>query len=93
MKLYGNLAVVESRLDLFFKKRRVIAIESAGDLLNREILKIVYDCMLSGMTRHQIAIHLEISRDSVDKLRSEIKAQLSTNTTLSKLLQGEKSAV
>lgn len=74
-------------------QRRVYAIESAGDYLDREILKIVYDCMLSGMTRQEIAIHLEISRDSVDKLRSDIKAQIGTNTTFSKLLHGEKYAV
>ncbi|MDP4163084.1 MAG: sigma-70 family RNA polymerase sigma factor [Bacillota bacterium] len=74
-------------------QRKVVAIESAGDLLEREIHKIVYDCMLSGMTRHEIAIHLEISRDSVDKLRAEVKAQLHTNTTFSKLLQGEKNVV
>lgn len=73
-------------------QRKVFAIESAGDFLDREILKIVYDCMLSGMTRQQIAIHLEISRDSVDKLRADIKAQIGTNTTFSKLLQGEKFA-
>lgn len=72
-------------------QRKVYAIESAGDFLDREILKIVYDCMLGGMTRHHIAIHLEISRDSVDKLRSEIKAQIGSNTTFSKLLQGGKS--
>jgi hypothetical protein len=74
-------------------QRRVFAIESAGDYLDKEILKIVYDCMLSGMTRQEIAIHLEISRDSVDKLRSDIKAQIGSNTTFSKLLHGEKIAV
>ncbi|MEK4750391.1 sigma-70 family RNA polymerase sigma factor [Niallia sp. FSL W8-0177] len=74
-------------------QRKVFAIESAGDFLDKEILKIVYDCMLSGMTRQQIAVHLEISRDSVDKLRADIKAQIGTNTTFSKLLHGEKSAV
>ncbi|NRG32920.1 sigma-70 family RNA polymerase sigma factor [Niallia circulans] len=74
-------------------QRKVFAIESAGDFLDKEILKIVYDCMLSGMTRQQIAVHLEISRDSVDKLRAEIKAQIGTNTIFSKLLHGEKSAV
>ncbi|MEH7521996.1 sigma-70 family RNA polymerase sigma factor [Bacillus sp. JJ1503] len=74
-------------------QRRVFAIESAGDYLDKEILKIVYDCMLSGMTRQEIAIHLEISRDSVDKLRSDIKAQIGSNTTFSKLLHGEKLAV
>jgi hypothetical protein len=72
---------------------RVIAIESAGDFLSREILKIVYDCTLSGMTRHQIAAHLEISRDSIDKFRSEIKAQIDSNTTFSELLQGERYSV
>ncbi|MEK4748362.1 hypothetical protein NST77_12465 [Niallia sp. FSL W8-0177] len=45
------------------------------------------------MTRQQIAIHLEISRDSIDKLRADIKAQIGTNTTFSKLLHGEKSVV
>src|SRR3954464_4326067 len=37
---------------------KVVAIESAGDLLNSEILKICYDCMLEGLTRKQIAMHL-----------------------------------
>ena len=74
-------------------QRKVFAIESVGDFLDKEILKIVYDCMLSGMTRQQIAVHLEISRDSVDKLRADIKAQIGTYTTFSKLLHGEKSAV
>lgn len=74
-------------------QRKVIAIESAGDLLDREILKIVYDCMLSGMTRQEIANHLEISRNFVDNLRTEIKAQLNSNVTFSKILQGEKYVV
>jgi hypothetical protein len=71
-------------------QRKVFAIESAGDFLDREILKIVYDCKLSGMTRKQIANHLEISSDSVDKLWTDVKSQIGTNTTFSKLLQGEK---
>ena len=74
-------------------QRRVIAIESAGDFLEKEIHKIVYDCMLSGMTRQQIAAHLEISRESVDKLRTDIKSQIDSNTTFSKLLQSEKTYV
>ncbi|MBM4762722.1 sigma-70 family RNA polymerase sigma factor [Bacillus sp. B15-48] len=74
-------------------ERKVYAIESAGDFLDREILKICYDCMLEGMTRKQIAIHLELSIDSVDKLRQEIKTQLGSNTTFSELLHGEKFAV
>lgn len=78
------------RLELY--QSRVYAIECAGDFLDREILKIVYDCMLSRMTRQQIAEHLEVSRDSVDKLRAEIKAQICTNTTFSKLLIHEKTA-
>lgn len=71
-------------------QRKVIAIESASDFLGREILKIVYDCKLSGMTRKQIADHLEISPDSVDKLWNDVKLQIGTNTNFSKLLQGEK---
>jgi hypothetical protein len=74
-------------------QRRVIAIESAGDFLEKEIHKIVYDCMLDGMTRQQIAAHLEISRESVDKLRSDVKSQIDSNTTFSKLLQGERLCV
>ena len=73
-------------------ERKVIAIESAGDFLDREILKIVYDCLLEGMTRRQIAAHLELSIDSVDKLKQEVRAQLGSNTTFSKLLHGEKTA-
>lgn len=74
-------------------QRKVYAIETAGDFLNKEILKIVYDCTLSGMTRKQIAIHLEISIDSVDKLRSDIKTQLGSNTTFSDILQKGKISV
>jgi DNA-directed RNA polymerase specialized sigma subunit len=74
-------------------QRRVIAIESAGELLNKEILKVVYDCMLDGMTRYEIAIHLEISRNYVDNLRAEIKAQINSSVTFSKILQNEKSVV
>jgi hypothetical protein len=74
-------------------QRKVIAIESAGDFLDKEIHKVVYDCMLSGMTRQQIAIHLEISKESVDKFRSDIKSQIDSNTTFSKLLQGNKLCV
>ncbi|NRD80299.1 sigma-70 family RNA polymerase sigma factor [Bacillus sp. BRMEA1] len=74
-------------------QRKVFAIESAGDFLNREILKIVYDCLLSGMTRQEIADHLDISRNFVDNLRQEIKAQLNTNVTFSKILHGEKIVV
>lgn len=48
--------------------------------------------MLEGMTRKQIAIHLELSVDSVDKLRQEIKTQIGSNTTFSKFLYGEKTA-
>ncbi|WP_233129855.1 hypothetical protein [Domibacillus epiphyticus] len=70
-------------------KRKVVAIESAGDFLDKEILKIVYDCILSGMTRKQIAIHLEISVDSLDKLRAEVKSQIGSNTTFSELLHCE----
>ncbi len=73
-------------------ERKVVAIETAGDLLDKEILKIVYDCMLDGLTRRQIASHLELSIDSVDKLKQDIKTQLGSNTTFSKLLHGEKNA-
>ena len=73
-------------------ERKIVAIESAGDFLDREILKICYDCLLEGLTRKQIAMHLELSIDSVDKLRQEIKVQLGSNTTFSKLLNNEKEA-
>jgi chromatin segregation and condensation protein Rec8/ScpA/Scc1 (kleisin family) len=74
-------------------QRKVIAIESAGDFLEKEIHKIVYDCMLSNMTRKQIASHLEISLESVDKLRLDIKSQIETNQDFAKLLYGEPLAV
>jgi chromatin segregation and condensation protein Rec8/ScpA/Scc1 (kleisin family) len=74
-------------------QRKVIAIESAGDFLEKEIHKIVYDCMLSNMTRKQIASHLEISLESVDKLRLDIKSQIETNQDFAKLLYGQPLAV
>ena len=71
-------------------QKKVFALEYIGDFLDKEILKIVYDCMLSGMTRRQIAVHLSLSVDSVDKLRAEVKSQIGTNTTFSNLLHDEK---
>lgn len=92
-KSHAELLIMDIREQKQYERmrsyeRKIFAIESAGDFLDREILKIVYDCMLSGMTRKQIAIHLEISVDSLDKLRADVKLQIGSNTTFSELLHG-----
>ncbi|PUB12606.1 sigma-70 family RNA polymerase sigma factor [Paenisporosarcina sp. OV554] len=54
----------------------VYALESAADELDSEILKIIYDCLLDNMTYRQIALHLNISKDQVQRQKAEIIRQM-----------------
>lgn len=71
----------------------VYAIERAPDFLQGEKNKIVYDCMLDGMSYRRIGEHLEMSRDKVKTTKDDIISQLCQNSHFMHLLTSEKQAV
>ncbi|MFJ9462137.1 sigma-70 family RNA polymerase sigma factor [Viridibacillus arvi] len=54
----------------------VYLIETAVDLLDNEVDKVIYDCLLDGMSFREIALHLGISKDGVQKAKKNIVAQI-----------------
>ncbi|WP_453992131.1 sigma-70 family RNA polymerase sigma factor [Bacillus nitroreducens] len=74
-------------------ERYVYALESAVDVLKDERLKIIYDCLLDEMTYRQIALHLNVSKDYVQKRKNEIVRQISQSRQITSILQKEKSVV
>ncbi|MGM0903078.1 MAG: sigma-70 family RNA polymerase sigma factor [Bacillota bacterium] len=78
------------RLDKF--EDRVYALEWAGELLSDEKEKVVYDCILDGMSYRSIAHLLGMTRNQVKKTKDSILNQLSQNSQFVQLLNLEKSA-
>ncbi|SPT86120.1 Bipartite response regulator, C-terminal effector [Niallia circulans] len=74
-------------------QKYVMAIEMAGDLLENEKEKIIYDCLLDGMSYRVIGNHLGISKEQVRRLKSNILCQMCQMCHFSTLLNKEKSAV
>lgn len=70
----------------------VYAIEKAPDFLTGEKNKIVFDCMLDGMSYRKIGNHLEISRDKVREVKEDIISQLCQNGHFRQLLNCDKCA-
>lgn len=70
----------------------VYAIEKAPDFLAGEKNKIVFDCMLDGMSYRKIGNHLEMSRDKVREVKEDIISQLCQNGHFRQLLNSEKCA-
>lgn len=70
----------------------VYAIEKAPDFLEGEKNKIVFDCMLEGMSYRSIGNHLEMSRDKVREVKDDIIGQLCQNGHFRQLLNCEKCA-
>lgn len=77
-----------NRIESF--KKKIKAIESAANQLKGEMHKVVYDCMLDGMSFRSIARHLGLSRDRVRQIKDEIIVQLSQNDQFRQLLKLEK---
>lgn len=68
----------------------VYLLETLGDTLQNETQKVIYDCLLEGMTYREIGLHLMISKDNVQKQRKEIIQQLIGNEQMETfLLYGE----
>lgn len=69
-----NLDIREERLykRLVTLQSRVYAIETATEDIEGEISKIVYECILDGMTYREIGFHLGLSKDKIRELKREI---------------------
>jgi archaellum component FlaC len=72
---------------------KVGAIESVAEEIKGEMHKVVYDCMLDGMSYRSISKHLGVSRDKVRQIKDEIVNQLSQNDHIRHVLKNEKSLV
>ncbi len=71
-------------------QRYVYALETAVDVLEEERQKIIYDCLLDEMTYRQIAMHLNMSKDFVQKQKNEIVRQIRQSRQITAILQSEK---
>lgn len=67
----------------------IYAVEKAPDFLAGEKNKIVFDCMLEGMSYRKIGTHLEMSRDKVRDVKDDIISQLCQNDHFRQLLNCE----
>lgn len=90
-----RMDIREERLYERLKKyeEQVFAIEMAGDLLEDEKQKVIYDFLLDGMSYRSIAYHLGITRNQVKESKKAILSQLSQNDHFVSLLKLEKSIV
>lgn len=70
----------------------VYALETAFDVLQDERQKIIYDCLLEEMTYRQIALHLSMSKDYVQRQKKEIVRQIGQSRQIQSILTGRNSA-
>ncbi|WP_433958860.1 sigma-70 family RNA polymerase sigma factor [Cytobacillus horneckiae] len=89
-----NMDIREERLykRLEKLKERVYAIEYAAELLGNERDRVIYDCIIDGMSFREISYHIGISRNQVKKAKETILNQLSQKSQFVHLLNLEKSA-
>lgn len=74
-------------------ERNVYALEMAVDALSDERQKIIYDCLLDEMTYRQIALHLAVSKDYVQKQKNDIVRQIRQSRQITSILTQEKECV
>lgn len=74
-------------------EKYIYAIETAVDVLADERQKIIYDCLLDEMTYRQIALHLAVSKDYVQKQKTDIVRQIRQSRQITAILTGEKEVV
>lgn len=79
------------RLDRY--QKCVYALEVAAELLDDELHRVVYDCLLDRMSYRAIAYHVGFSRNQAKKTKDAIMNQLSQNGQFVTLLNSEKKAV
>lgn len=73
-------------------RNRVYALEMAAELLENEKDRVLYDCILDGMSYREISYHIGISRSQVKKFKESILNQLSQKSQFVQLLNLEKMA-
>ncbi|MFJ5565225.1 MULTISPECIES: sigma-70 family RNA polymerase sigma factor [Lysinibacillus] len=64
----------------------VYLLETLGDTLQNETQKVIYDCLLEGMSYREIALHLMISKDNVQRQKKDIIQQLLENEQMETFL-------
>jgi hypothetical protein len=74
-------------------QKQVYAIEMAGDLLEDEKQKVIYDCLLDGMSYRSIAYHVGITRNQAKEAKKAILTTLSQKSQFVSLLKLENSLV
>lgn len=68
----------------------IYLLETLSDSLKTEVQKVIYDCLLEGMTYREIALHINVSKDGVQKEKREIIRQLKNDEQMETfLLYGE----
>lgn len=83
-RLYKRLARFEGN---------VYALEMAGDLIEDEKQKVIYDCLLEGMSYRSIAENVGITRNQAKEAKKAILTTLSQKSQFVSLLKIEKSAM
>lgn len=96
LKSQAELKQMDIREERLFKRLKnfeeiVYALELAADYLNNEKDKVIYDCLLDGMSYRAIAYHVGISRNDVRKRKEIILSQLCQKSHLVQLLKLKKS--
>ncbi|MDU0070051.1 MULTISPECIES: sigma factor-like helix-turn-helix DNA-binding protein [Bacillus] len=97
-KSQAELKQMDLREERLFKRleyfeERVYAIEAAARKIEGEQHKVIYDCMMEGISYRAIGLHLGISRETVRRMKDEIINQLCQNCRIVQLLNPQKSVV
>jgi DNA-binding NarL/FixJ family response regulator len=93
----AELNELDSREKRLFRYTEIVNhLEKAEGMLDNEKYRVVYDCMLEGMSYRSIAKHLGVSRDTIYKMKEEILeliAQKGQKDHIQQLLKLEKVSV
>jgi hypothetical protein len=94
----AELTAMDKRDEYLYKRikelaEKVNAVDMVLENINSEIHRMVFDCMVDGMSYRSISKHLGISRDKVKQIKDEIISQLSQNSQIQQVLKLEKLTV
>ncbi|WP_102422595.1 sigma factor-like helix-turn-helix DNA-binding protein [Bacillus amyloliquefaciens] len=78
---------------LMYYEERVYAVELGAEKIKGEQHKVIYDCMMEGMSYRAIGLHLGISRETVRKMKDELISQLCQDCHFERLLNLKKTVV
>ena len=97
-KSQAELRQMDLREERLFKRlkdyeERVYAVELGAEKIKGEQHKVIYDCMMEGMSYRAIGLHLGISRETVRKMKDELISQLCQDCHFERLLNLKKTVV